>query len=38
MYLRPGEDSGWYEAVEAKAMLDEVCPIIYTLPKGGEVD
>ena len=39
MYLRPGEDSGWYNAVvEAKAMLDEFCPIIDTLPKGGEVD
>ena len=39
MYLRPGEPSSMNQpAREAKAVLDEFCPIIDTLPKGGEVD
>ena len=39
MYLTPGENSGKFNSTkEAKAVLDEFCPIIDTLPKGGEVD
>ena len=39
MYLKPGENSGMFNpTTEAKAVLDEFCPIIDTLPKGGEVD
>ena len=38
MYLTPGEWSGKFNsATEAKAVMDEFCPIIDTLPKGGEV-
>ena len=34
MYLRPGENSMKYNSTkEAKAVLDEFCPIINTLPK-----
>jgi len=34
MYLRPGENSMKFNSVkEAKAVLDEFCPIIETLPK-----
>ena len=39
MYLQPGEPSSYFNpTTEAKAVLDEFCPIIDTLPKGGEVD
>ena len=39
MYLKPGEDSYKFNStIEAKAVLDEFCLIIDTLPKGGEVD
>lgn len=38
MYLRPGEPSSMNQpAREAKAVLDEFCPIIDTLPKGGDI-
>ena len=38
MYLRPGEPSSMNQpAREAKAVLDEFCPIIDTLPKGGAI-
>jgi hypothetical protein len=38
MYLRPGERSSMNQpAREAKAVLDEFCPIIDTLPQGGDV-
>ena len=39
MYLTPGEKSYKFNSTtEAKAVLDEFCPLIDTLPKGGEVD
>ena len=39
MYLKPGEKSYKFNSTtEAKAVLDEFCQIIDTLPKGGEVD
>ena len=39
MYLKPGEPSSQYNPTkEAKAVLDEFCPIIDTLPKGGEIN
>ena len=39
MYLKPGKNSGKFNSTtEAKAVLDEFCQIIDTLPKGGEVD
>ena len=39
MYLMPGENSGKFNSTtEAKAVLDEFCPIIDTLHKGGEVE
>ena len=38
MCLKNGEASGKYgSAMEAKAVLDEFCPIIDTLPKGGSI-
>jgi len=38
MYLQPGENSGRFNpTTEAKAILDEFCLIIDTLPKGGDV-
>ena len=39
MYLKPGENSSQFNsATEAKVVLDEFCPLIDSLPKGGEVD
>ena len=39
MYVKPGENSDRFNStIEAKAVLDEFCPIIDTLLKGGEVD